>query len=212
VAFFPSDHLVVEELAFMDQVLHAATFVDDNPGRILLLGARATEPETEYGWIEPGPRLAQARGHVVRAVRRFVEKPSPEDARACLAAGACWNTFVFVAKARTLVEAGRRCVPRIHSVLERIVHAAGRDARPETLRRLCAALPDGNFSVDVLQSVSPRLAVATLSGVTWCDWGSPRRVVRSLARLGISPPWLDQLSEPDGDSSDPRHPVQSPTW
>lgn len=42
----------------------------------------------------------------------------------------------------------------------------------------------------------------TLTGVTWCDWGSPRRVVESLERLGIRPSWLDRLSEPAGAGSE----------
>ena len=46
------------------------------------------------------------------------------------------------------------------------------------------------------------LAVTTLTGVTWCDWGSPRRVVESLERLGIRPPWLDRLTEPVGAGSE----------
>ncbi|MGH7357959.1 MAG: sugar phosphate nucleotidyltransferase [Candidatus Rokuibacteriota bacterium] len=190
MVFFPSDHLVLETAIFMDQVLEAAAFVDAHPGRILLLGAQATEAETEYGWIEAGPAL-DTRWSRVRAVRRFVEKPSPETARACLAGGASWNTFVFVAKVRTLVDAGRECVPRIHEALEQMV-----GGRPGAVRRAAAAMPDGNFSRDVLQQVAPRLAVRTLTGVTWCDWGSPRRVVASLARLGVRPAWLDQLPEP----------------
>ena len=202
VAVFPSDHLVLEEEAFMRQVAEAAAFVDENPGRIVLLGVPATEPETEYGWIEPGPMLGRAGDTLIRAVRRFVEKPSPEDARACLAAGASWNTFVFVAKTSTLVEAGRRCVPRIHSGLERIVHAVGRGARSEAIRRVSAEIPAGNFSRDVLQNLAPMLGVTTLTGVTWCDWGSPRRVVESLERLGIRPPWLDGLAEPVGAGSE----------
>ena len=202
VAVFPSDHLVLEEETFMDHVAQVAAFVEDNPARIVLLGAPATAAETEYGWIEPGPDLGRAGGLPVSAVRRFVEKPSAEEARACLAAGASWNTFVFVAKARTLVEAGRRCVPRIHSGLERIVHAAGRGARSEAIRRASAALPAGNFSRDILQNLTPVLAVTTLTGVTWCDWGSPRRVVESLERLGIRPSWLDRLSEPAGAGSE----------
>ncbi len=201
VAVFPSDHLVLEEEAFMTQVAQAAAFVDENFGRIVLLGVPATAAETEYGWIEPGPTLGRAGGIQVRAVHRFVEKPSPDAAHACLAAGASWNTFVFVAKARTLVEAGRRCVPRIHSGLERMVHAVGRGARTEAIRRVSAAIPVGNFSRDVLQNLTPMLAVTTLTGVTWCDWGSPRRVVESLERLGIRPPWLDRLTEPVGTGS-----------
>jgi hypothetical protein len=45
------------------------------------------------------------------------------------------------------------------------------------------------------------LILTTLTGVTWCDWGTPRRVVRSLERLGIRPPWLDHLTERDGTGS-----------
>jgi mannose-1-phosphate guanylyltransferase len=196
LVIFPSDHLVLEADAFMDQVAEAAAFVDAHPKRILLLGAEATEPETEYGWIVPGPMLAPAGSDGVRAVHRFVEKPSPELARACLAAGACWNTFVFVAKARTLVEAGRMCVPGISAALDDVVRGASRGGRPTAIRRAGAAIPHGNFSRDVLQNMTPQLAVRTLTGVTWCDWGSPRRVVASLAHLGIRPLWVDQLPEP----------------
>lgn len=194
VAVFPSDHLITEPARFMEQVAAAAAHVDEHPSRIVLLGAEPTEPEPEYGWIEPGPVLARIGETPIRAVRRFVEKPSPEEARAWLEAGAVWNTFVFVAKASALVAAGRRCVPRVHFVLERLIHAAGRGARRDVLQRISAALPRGNFSKDVLQHVTPMLAVTTLTGVTWCDWGSPRRVVASLERLGIRPSWLDHVT------------------
>jgi mannose-1-phosphate guanylyltransferase len=199
VAVFPSDHLVMEADRFMDQVVAAAAYVDENPGRIVLLGVEPTEPEPEYGWIEPGPALARVGATPIRAVRRFIEKPSPEAARACLVAGAVWNTFVFVAKASALVAAGRRCVPRIHFMLERLIHAAARGARRDVLQRIGAELPRGNFSRDVLQNVTPMLAVTTLTGVTWCDWGSPRRVVASLERLGIRPSWLDHVTGPPDD-------------
>src|SRR5262245_32751965 len=94
VAVFPSDHLILEEEAFIRQGVELAGFGDENPTRIVLLGVPATDLETEYGWIEPGPLFGQAGGMPVREVRRFVEKPSPEVARACLAGGAAWNTFV----------------------------------------------------------------------------------------------------------------------
>ena len=77
VAVFPSDHLVLEEAAFMDHVTEAADFVNAHPERIVLLAVPATAPETEYGWIEPGPMLGHAGAAPVHAVRRFIEKPSP---------------------------------------------------------------------------------------------------------------------------------------
>jgi mannose-1-phosphate guanylyltransferase len=201
VVIFPSDHLVVEADVFMDQVVAAAAFVEEQPNRIVLLGARPTDAETEYGWIEPGSMLGFAGDEPVRAVRRFIEKPSPDVARECLAAGACWNTFVFVAKVSALAKAARECVPEIHSRLERMVHSLGRHTSPQAVRRIGASLPIGNFSRDVLEHVAPMLAVMALRGVTWCDWGSPRRVVASLERLGIRPPWLDHLPGPDNAGS-----------
>ena len=45
------------------------------------------------------------------------------------------------------------------------------------------------------------LAVTTLRDVTWCDWGSPHRVIESLEQLGLRPPWLDRLTEPIGSAS-----------
>ena len=195
VAVFPSDHFVLEEEAFMAQVADVAAYVDARPGRIVLLGVPATEAETEYGWIEPGAVLGRAGHTTVRVVRRFVEKPALDVAQRCLAAGAIWNTFVFVGKAGALVEAGRRGVPRLHAELRRVMHLASGGARPEPVRRLHAALPVANFSRDVLEHVASMLAVSMLTGVTWCDWGSPRRVVRSLERLRIAPPWLDRLTE-----------------
>jgi hypothetical protein len=63
------------------------------------------------------------------------------------------------------------------------------------------ALPRANFSRDVLEGLAGMLAVTTLTGVTWSDWGSPRRVIGSLERLGLRPPWLDRLTEPIGSAA-----------
>jgi hypothetical protein len=34
------------------------------------------------------------------------------------------------------------------------------------------------------------LAMSELTGLTWCDLGSPERVVKTLTRLSVSAPWL----------------------
>ena len=79
------------------------------PGRV----SRASTPETEYGWIEPGETFGRIESDRVLQVKRFWEKPSEAQARSCLAAGHLWNTFVIVAKLSTLLEAGRRLLPQL---------------------------------------------------------------------------------------------------
>jgi mannose-1-phosphate guanylyltransferase len=198
VAVFPSDHFVSAARPFIDHVRDVAAFVDRHPERIVLVGAIAADPETEYGWVEPGETVGHAGATVVRNVTRFIEKPSLEKARECLAAGALWNTFVMVARAATLVDAARQLVPRLHDALAAAVPMVGTSLERSALRRAYATLPDENFARAILEHCAPLLAVSTLEGTTWCDWGSPRRVVRTLRRIGVTPPWLVEAQEAPG--------------
>jgi mannose-1-phosphate guanylyltransferase len=82
VVMFPSDHFILEEAVFMDHVASVAAAVSREPRWIVLFGAQPTEPETEYGWIEPGESLGETAAGPLHRVRRFWEKPSVETARA----------------------------------------------------------------------------------------------------------------------------------
>ncbi len=187
VAVFPSDHYVSEEAEFRDRVEEVSGFVEEHPEWMVLFGAEPDEPETEYGWIEPGERVGwTARGPLYR-IRRFVEKPTAEMAGALMATGCLWNTFVIVSSARTLIDAGRECVPRLHDRLERIAAFAGTEHEMWAIRQAYALAPRANFSRAILESCPRPLAVTRLSGVTWCDLGTPARVARVLASLRLPP-------------------------
>ncbi|OGL21130.1 MAG: hypothetical protein A3G44_15835 [Candidatus Rokubacteria bacterium RIFCSPLOWO2_12_FULL_73_47] len=188
VVVLPSDHRVREARAFMDCVEEAAAFVGRHPGWIVLLGAPPTEPETEYGWIEPGDAAGWTARGPVRRVRRFVEKPPADVARACLEGGALWNTLVFVAGAATLVDAGRQLLGRLHAALARVPLGAGGEAERRALAHAYAALPRADFSTAILEECAPILGVLELAGVSWSDLGSPRRLLRALHAPGAVPP------------------------
>jgi mannose-1-phosphate guanylyltransferase len=194
VAIFPSDHFIAHERRFMAHVADVVTFVDRHPARIVLVGAEATGPETEYGWIEPGEPLAWIGPTAVSSVARFVEKPSPAAARACLEAGALWNTFVVVARASALADVARQVLPAVHEELAAVVPVLGTDRGVAALRRAYAGLPAASFSTEVLERCAPVLAVSRLAGASWCDWGSPRRVIRTLRQTGQRPDWFDSFT------------------
>ncbi len=189
VAVFPSDHFIREEAAFMGHVAEVGTFVRRHREWIVLLGVQPTEPETEYGWIEPGERVGwTARGPLYR-IRRFQEKPSCEAASTLLAAGGLWNTFVLVAPVSALIRAGQECIPELHDRLARLASFAGTEHRAWAIRQAYAFVPRANFSRSVLELCPGPLAVAKVPGLTWCDLGTPARVARTLTGLGVSPPW-----------------------
>lgn len=194
IALFPSDHFVVEEAAFMNHVADVAMSVERHPGWMVLLGAQPTDPETEYGWIEPGAPLGRTGSGPVYRVRRFWEKPSPETARACLTGGSLWNTFVVIAKASTLIDLGRTLLPDLDRLFARIATFADTDDEPRVIQEAYRVAPAANFSQAVLGRRPSSLVVSRLPALTWCDWGTPERVLKSLNRIGVSPSWAEAVA------------------
>jgi mannose-1-phosphate guanylyltransferase len=197
VAIFPSDHFVLGEATFMAHVTQVAAWVDEHPDRIVLLGARPTEPEVEYGWIELGRPLSHhtADGNIWE-VRRFWEKPSEEVARICLEAGCLWNTLVLVGKAATLLRAGHELLPDVSSRLVRILPFFGSDDEAWATHQAYALMPKTNFSRSILEPCPHFLAVSQLPPLTWSDLGSPRRVLQVVKRIRCAPSWAHALDLP----------------
>jgi len=189
----PSDHLIGDGSLFMDHVLELAPQAERQPRRIILVGAQPTEAETEYGWIEPGDHsrpVGMTSAGPVFPVGRFREKPSPEEARACLEKGALWNTFVMVARASTFSEAGRLALPQLHALLRSAAASAAEPEGADALEHAYRSAERANFSRSVLQTYPSLLAVSRMPSLRWSDLGTPERVFRSLRLMGVNLPWL----------------------
>ncbi|HEY2797048.1 MAG TPA: sugar phosphate nucleotidyltransferase [Thermoanaerobaculia bacterium] len=189
VAFFPSDHYIREDAAFMRRILQIAELADRHPRRVFLVGARPDSPETDYGWIEPGEELGDPD---VRRVTRFWEKPSADMAASCFERGCLWNTFVLVGKVAAILEAGRAALPSVHEALLQVLPTSDPDFEAQSIERAYSSLPTANFSSDVLAALPGRLAVCALPPLTWSDWGTPERVMETLRQEGLAPIGFEQ--------------------
>jgi mannose-1-phosphate guanylyltransferase len=99
LGFFSSDHRIGDEAAFRAGVRHAALLAQYERG-LVTLGIEPTHPATGYGYIERGDPVA----HGYR-VRRFVEKPHADAARAYLATGSfLWNAGIFVWRSDVILD------------------------------------------------------------------------------------------------------------
>jgi len=103
---------------------------------------------------------------------------------------------MLVARADTLVSAGRECVPQLNERMSRLSVFFGTEQESWAIHQCYAFVPRANFSSSVLQRCPGALAVSKLSTLTWCDLGNPDRVIKTLALLGISPPWLSARPHP----------------
>jgi mannose-1-phosphate guanylyltransferase/mannose-6-phosphate isomerase len=93
----PADHLISDLAAFHRAVQIAASAARN--GRLATFGIVAGSPETGYGYIRRGDRLADVEG--AYAVAAFVEKPDQATAVSYLASGDhYWNSGMFLFRAR----------------------------------------------------------------------------------------------------------------
>jgi mannose-1-phosphate guanylyltransferase len=198
VVFVPSDHFIQEEEVFMKRVSDAARFVKRQPKWMVLLGARPGQAETEYGWIEPGERLVWTGRGLLYRVRQFREKPAREVAHALFAHGCLWNTLVFVAEVGALLETGRECVPSLSDRLARLSAFWGSEHERWAVRQAYALAPTEDFSRAILEGCAQPLAVLEVPGLTWCDLGSPDRVLKTLAGCRIDVPWGRAIGQGGG--------------
>jgi mannose-1-phosphate guanylyltransferase len=129
----------------------------------------------------------------VHRIARFQEKPTPALAQHLFDTGCLWNTFVLAARVQALVEAGRRCLPRLHERLERVSLLRGTEHEGWAVRQAYELAPTASFSRAVLQAESTPLGMVKLDGAAWCDLGTPGRVLGLMGRLGLHAPWIDRL-------------------
>lgn len=192
VAFFPSDHYFGNEAGFLSTIERAFDFAEERADSVILLGAGAERPETEYGWIEPAYTTESELVHDFAPVRRFWEKPPLETARELLAQGCLWNTFVMIGSAAAFLEMIRRTASALFESFE----AALLDGEMDFWEKKMRALYDGlnrdvpsDFSRQVLALSTERLLVANCGEVGWSDLGEPRRFIAALTGNGDENPW-----------------------
>jgi len=186
VAAFPCDHHYRNERAFLEVVDAAMLVARGNSDTIVLLGAEATYPETEYGWIEPVQAFPNGVSRAPARVRQFWEKPTLVRAQDLLRRGCLWNTFVMIGCISAFIDVLCQAAPNAMLTL-----SAG--IMDDDLDSSYRSIPSVDFSRDVLASRPERLLVMrdALSG--WTDLGNPHRVFDTLARERITPVWLESV-------------------
>ncbi len=180
VGFFPSDHHFASEQAFAAAVnqmfAHAELFGE----RVLLLGVAPDSAEEGYGWIEPGAPLHHISHGPVFKVRSFWEKPSRSKARELMVRGSLWNSFVMVGRVSAFLEMIRGTLPGLLASFESMWEGIRPGEDATALDELFSAIPNSNFSDEVLSVQPSNLAVFPAHGLGWADLGDPERAISTL--------------------------------
>ena len=184
VAFFPSDHHFTNEEAFVTYIDFAFAQAEARPRRVILLGIEPEAPEEAYGWIEPGPPIADDSNNCISEVRRFWEKPTRPIAKHLMRRGCLWNSFVMVGTVAAFINTIRRTLPNLLAHFESSCAPTDPGMEDKGLRGLYHKVPATNFSDEVLVARPSDLAVIRARGLGWSDLGEPERVFSMLRLKG----------------------------
>jgi len=155
-----SDHVIRPAEEFRALIAETARLAAEH-ARLFTVGVRPTRPETGFGYIHVGERIA--RVPEAFDVADFVEKPDRDTAREYLARGSyLWNSGIFIWRARTLLAELEQYTPDLAALLPLL--AAGQTEEFFD-RAPVLSIDEG------LLEASPNVAVVEAS-FEWDDIGS----------------------------------------
>jgi mannose-1-phosphate guanylyltransferase len=112
----PSDHLILEEEKFTENVFQAIQFAKKNEV-LVTLGIRPSRPDTGYGYIQ----FIEDNNSTdnIFKVKTFTEKPSVELARTFVDSGDfLWNAGIFIWSCSAIKNAFKQHVPEMYSLFK----------------------------------------------------------------------------------------------
>lgn len=165
----PSDHLILKEEHFLDEIQHGLEFVSRN-NVLLTLGINPSRPETGYGYIQVSNEMQDG----IHKVKTFTEKPNRELAQAFLDSGEfVWNAGIFLWNVHSIVEAFSKYMPDVISRFDEGAHLFN---TPQEKKFIDKAFPFcANISIDygILEKADNVYVIRSDFG--WSDlgtWGS----------------------------------------
>jgi mannose-1-phosphate guanylyltransferase len=184
IVFLPADHYVHNEALLADFVRTAARSVTGSRAGATLIGIEPDDVDPDLGYIVPG----QSADDGTCCVAQFVEKPNDAAARALIARGAVWNSFIFWSNATALLALMRSRLPDIvEGMTSAFVRHRQGDGRIRALDEFYERLSVIDFSRTVVQGAESALRVSTAPACGWTDLGTPRSVIQALRRFRLAP-------------------------
>ncbi len=163
----PSDHLILNEPLFLDNIRKGLAFTAVN-NALLTLGIAPDRPHTGYGYIQFGEADTEEG---VYQVKRFTEKPKIEAARDFLTSGDyLWNAGIFIWRASSVLKAFEQHTPEITNLLGQNLSCYNTDAEQDFINEVYPQTP--NISVDyaIMEKADNVYTIPAQFG--WSDLGA----------------------------------------
>lgn len=126
----PSDHLVLNEMAFHEIINECLEFATEQ-GALMTVGIQPSRPETGYGYIQ------KSNNDIISRVKCFTEKPNLELAQTFVDCGEFfWNSGIFIWSVKAIVEAFKAYLPEHHTLFSSKLNDYGTERETEAIEQV----------------------------------------------------------------------------
>jgi mannose-1-phosphate guanylyltransferase len=172
MAVVTADQVIKPEDVFQQALTDGMTYVEKNPDALITFGIQPSFPSTQLGYIKLGKnRACPECNNKIFEVEAFKEKPDLATAKEYLSTGEyCWNSGLFVWKAKRILELLFENLPQAKQPLQKIQAAWGGSNQEETLAEYFVKLPKISIDFAVMEK-APAVSAIKLN-CRWFDMGS----------------------------------------
>jgi mannose-1-phosphate guanylyltransferase len=172
MAVVTADQIIKPTEVFNRALSDAMTFVEKNPDALVTFGIQPSFPNTQLGYIKLGKsQKCTDCENEIYTVEAFKEKPDAHTAKEYLSTGQyCWNSGLFVWKAKRILELLYEKLPQCKQPLQTIQAAWGGHNQEEILAEEFVKLQKISIDFAVMEK-APNVHAIKLN-CQWLDMGS----------------------------------------
>jgi mannose-1-phosphate guanylyltransferase len=166
----PSDHLIVKEDKFCEDIQNCFEFAGKNDA-LITLGIKPDRPETGYGYIQADQKKpVPGYGNLLK-VKTFTEKPDIDLARVFLESGDFyWNSGIFVWNIKAFMSAFEKYLPDTYSIFEEGKNYFGTDQEKSFIGKTYAECRSISIDYGIMEKAGNVYVKCTDIG--WSDLGT----------------------------------------
>ncbi|WP_186754692.1 mannose-1-phosphate guanylyltransferase [Echinicola salinicaeni] len=167
VILTPSDHLILDELAFQKKINEGLKEAE-NHHRLIAIGIEPNRPETGYGYIQ---YKENPSGGALKKVKTFTEKPDEKLAETFLESGDfLWNSGMFVWKNSSIIQAFEKQMPEVAEVFEEGDGFYGSENEYDFVKKAYSLVKNVSLDYGIMEKSEDVFVLKSNFG--WSDLGS----------------------------------------
>ncbi len=163
----PSDHLILNDVDFLNTIERAVEFTSQQP-TLVTLGVKPNRPDTGYGYIQYIPTTSNNQ---VFKVKTFTEKPTLELAKTFLESGEfLWNAGIFIWNLQSIKKSIEAHLPDIHALFKEAYSALGTEKETEAIQKVYSRCTNISIDYGVMEKADNVYVIPSDFG--WSDLGT----------------------------------------